>query len=176
MRRGRTRPGLSPTGGEARTVARPERGRARTRAGPNGGTAAPPSSSPAPHRRGTRRPAPNGGTAAPPSSSPAPHRRKPHPARRTGAPLHHPHAPQPHIAAARSVLGERQWKSRRATPKSGSDLVLLGSPNGIRTRASTLRGWCPRPLDDGAMLHSALLPSYVFTGRGPVVGEQGIEP
>ncbi len=25
-----------------------------------------------------------------------------------------------------------------------------GSPNGIRTRVSTLRGWCPRPLDDGA--------------------------
>ena len=124
---------------------------------------------------------------------------------RTGAPLHHPQAAQPHIAAAHASpaergqdrttlkqpsptspkaptrpaergLGERQWKSRRATPKSGSDLVLLGSPNGIRTRASTLRGWCPRPLDDGAMLHSALLPSYVFTGRGPVVGEQGIEP
>ena len=27
----------------------------------------------------------------------------------------------------------------------------LSSPNGIRTRVSTLRGWCPRPLDDGAM-------------------------
>ncbi len=26
-----------------------------------------------------------------------------------------------------------------------------GSPNGIRTRAATLRGWCPRPLDDGAV-------------------------
>ncbi len=26
----------------------------------------------------------------------------------------------------------------------------FGSPNGIRTRVSTLRGWCPRPLDDGA--------------------------
>src|SRR5687768_14529747 len=25
------------------------------------------------------------------------------------------------------------------------------SPNGIRTRAATLRGWCPRPLDDGAL-------------------------
>ena len=25
-----------------------------------------------------------------------------------------------------------------------------GSPNGVRTRVSTLRGWCPRPLDDGA--------------------------
>ncbi len=27
---------------------------------------------------------------------------------------------------------------------------FAGSPNGVRTRASTLRGWCPRPLDDGA--------------------------
>ena len=27
---------------------------------------------------------------------------------------------------------------------------FLRSPNGVRTRASTLRGWCPRPLDDGA--------------------------
>jgi hypothetical protein len=26
-----------------------------------------------------------------------------------------------------------------------------GSPNGTRTRVSTLRGWCPRPLDDGAV-------------------------
>ena len=25
----------------------------------------------------------------------------------------------------------------------------LGTPNGIRTRAATLKGWCPRPLDDG---------------------------
>ncbi len=25
------------------------------------------------------------------------------------------------------------------------------SPNGVRTRVSTLRGWCPRPLDDGAV-------------------------
>ncbi len=23
------------------------------------------------------------------------------------------------------------------------------TPNGIRTRAATLKGWCPRPLDDG---------------------------
>jgi hypothetical protein len=27
---------------------------------------------------------------------------------------------------------------------------FTGSPNGVRTRVSTLRGWCPRPLDDGA--------------------------
>jgi site-specific DNA recombinase len=27
----------------------------------------------------------------------------------------------------------------------------VGSPNGTRTRVSTLRGWCPRPLDDRAI-------------------------
>ena len=26
-----------------------------------------------------------------------------------------------------------------------------GTPNGIRTRAATLKGWCPRPLDDGGL-------------------------
>src|SRR5580704_18867612 len=31
-----------------------------------------------------------------------------------------------------------------------SELVFLCSPNGIRTRVATLRGWCPWPLDDGA--------------------------
>ena len=29
------------------------------------------------------------------------------------------------------------------------------SPNGIRTRVATLRGWCPRPLDDGAVTGAA---------------------
>ena len=34
--------------------------------------------------------------------------------------------------------------------REGSDLGFLGSPYGIRTRAATLRGWCPRPLDERA--------------------------
>ena len=38
----------------------------------------------------------------------------------------------------------------RDPPGRASDLVLLGSPYGIRTRAATLRGWCPRPLDERA--------------------------
>jgi site-specific DNA recombinase len=33
----------------------------------------------------------------------------------------------------------------------GFEYRPIGSPNGIRTRVSTLRGWCPRPLDDGAV-------------------------
>src|ERR1039457_2355372 len=28
---------------------------------------------------------------------------------------------------------------------------LRSTPNGIRTRAATLKGWCPRPLDDGGL-------------------------
>jgi hypothetical protein len=36
--------------------------------------------------------------------------------------------------------------------RCSTDLYALFpcSPNGIRTRVATLRGWCPRPLDDGA--------------------------
>ena len=57
------------------------------------------------------------------------------------------------------------------------DLVFLSSPYGIRTRAATLRGWCPRPLDERAELRGPTLPArrYVTPAR-PVVGEQGIEP
>jgi hypothetical protein len=42
-----------------------------------------------------------------------------------------------------------------------------GSPNGIRTRVSTLRGWCPWPLDDGARLWPpAMLPERSFDNGG----------
>lgn len=34
----------------------------------------------------------------------------------------------------------------------------LCTPNGIRTRAATLKGWCPRPLDDGGK-------DFEFVGR-----------
>ena len=34
------------------------------------------------------------------------------------------------------------------------------TPNGIRTRAATLKGWCPRPLDDGGK-------DVEFVGRAP---------
>src|SRR5690606_5314652 len=32
---------------------------------------------------------------------------------------------------------------------------VLCTPNGIRTRAATLKGWCPRPLDDGGRASSS---------------------
>jgi hypothetical protein len=29
-------------------------------------------------------------------------------------------------------------------------VLLINDPTGIRTPVSTVKGWCPRPLDDGA--------------------------
>jgi hypothetical protein len=43
-----------------------------------------------------------------------------------------------------------------------------GTPNGIRTRAATLKGWCPRPLDDGGL--------YCLHSCRCVVGLPGFEP
>ena len=56
------------------------------------------------------------------------------------------------------------------------------TPNGIRTRAATLKGWCPRPLDDGGpstppvestgTLPASHRPStsrWLFTRRSPLV-------
>ena len=34
-----------------------------------------------------------------------------------------------------------------------------GTPNGIRTRVATLRGWCPRPLDDGGWVDGTAYPA-----------------
>ena len=50
----------------------------------------------------------------------------------------------------------------------------FSSPYGIRTRAATLRGWCPRPLDERAKLRT--LTGYVSAPPGELVGVQGIEP
>src|SRR2546426_6611337 len=41
-----------------------------------------------------------------------------------------------------------------------------GSPNGVRTRVSTLRGWCPGPLDDGT-----LRPTCDFSRQRSVVNQ-----
>jgi hypothetical protein len=39
------------------------------------------------------------------------------------------------------------WRPEQKVPLTSQ---FVRSPNGIRTRVATLRGWCPRPLDDGA--------------------------
>ena len=43
------------------------------------------------------------------------------------------------------------WKRREHAESISisSEKAYVGTPNGIRTRAATLKGWCPRPLDDG---------------------------
>src|SRR5580698_1689568 len=70
------------------------------------------------------------------------------------------------------VTGGHSW-SPTDTPKplqiKGFGVVFRSTPNGIRTRAATLKGWCPRPLDDGG-LH------YVSPGTSLVVGLPGFEP
>ena len=59
----------------------------------------------------------------------------------------------------------------RPSRKTSSDLGVSSSPNGIRTRAATLRGWCPRPLDDGASSGAINLPAArEATNRRPSAG------
>ena len=64
---------------------------------------------------------------------------------------------------AASSRGERvrpfppETRRSRLLELSGKRLLtsaLRCSPYGIRTRAATLRGWCPRPLDERAVLHN----------------------
>src|SRR6187402_53731 len=57
-----------------------------------------------------------------------------------------------------------------------SDRVVLRSPYGIRTRAATLRGWCPRPLDERAKLRRPTLSVGLCRPAGRLVGVRGIEP
>ncbi len=63
--------------------------------------------------------------------------------------------------ARRSV----QLSYGRTKPVPAGQASMIGSANGNRTRVSTLRGWCPQPLDDGAPI-----------AETTVAGEQGFEP
>ena len=73
------------------------------------------------------------------------------------------------------VTGVPLSRGRRATVTS--DVGFLGSPYGIRTRAATLRGWCPRPLDERAEQRCATLAALSDNSHGtdPVVVELGRE-
>jgi hypothetical protein len=70
------------------------------------------------------------------------------------------------------VIGGHCW-SLAVTPKplqiKGFRSIFQSTPNGIRTRAATLKGWCPRPLDDGG-LHC------MSPDTSLVVGLPGFEP
>ena len=52
---------------------------------------------------------------------------------------------------ARTKPAGRAQKERayRSTPLPGQARCIYGVPTGIRTPVSTVKGWCPRPLDDG---------------------------
>ena len=40
-------------------------------------------------------------------------------------------------------------ETKKATRRRPDPLDFAGVPTGIRTPVSTVKGWCPRPLDDG---------------------------
>ena len=55
----------------------------------------------------------------------------------------------------------------------------IGSPNGIRTRVSALRGLRPKPLDDGAKLtrdYQAITKRIQFQKNGAYITEKMILP
>ena len=88
-------------------------------------------------------------------------------ARRLGP--HRPHrrglnAREPGVGDIRTACHCPAQEGRRRKPRNPWSAGLFrletrgfasGTPNGIRTRAATLRGWCPRPLDDGGLAVSA---------------------
>ena len=47
--------------------------------------------------------------------------------------------------------GPKREKARRSEPFHDPNLRLDGVPTGIRTPVATVKGLCPRPLDDGDM-------------------------
>ena len=56
-----------------------------------------------------------------------------------------------------------------------AELTHYRTPNGIRTRAATLKGWCPRPLDDGGL--GTRLDESVATLTGlPAVSTRRLAP
>ena len=57
------------------------------------------------------------------------------------------------------------WKE---TLERGPLTWCFGSPYGIRTRAATLRGWCPRPLDERAKLQRSTIPGELCEPARPV--------
>jgi hypothetical protein len=79
------------------------------------------------------------------------------PATGSGSPPATAPAPPPGASSSARFLtaGQRRRKTARDPRQRASELGFLGSPYGIRTRAATLRGWCPGPLDERAKLRHA---------------------
>ena len=85
--------------------------------------------------------------------------------------------PRPHHSCDRPpVRHERQGlidepglENDESRPEGRLSCSVLGSPYGIRTRAATLRGWCPRPLDERAKQRLSTLP--IGIGRANRTGK-----
>ena len=86
----------------------------------------------------------------------------------------------PFVHAGRDLLDIRADpypRGQNVESHSQWEWLWLGSPYGIRTRAATLRGWCPRPLDERARLRADETLSAIGTPMTwGFAGEQGIEP
>ena len=53
------------------------------------------------------------------------------------------------ISPGAPVVFRLAWNDEGVSDYLTNPLILLGSPNGTRTRVSGVRGRHPRPLDDG---------------------------
>jgi DNA invertase Pin-like site-specific DNA recombinase len=59
---------------------------------------------------------------------------------------------EPFLIYRAALLEDAEAEETKNRQDGGSSNdVLSHDPNGTRTRVSTLKGWCPRPLDDGAV-------------------------
>src|SRR5690606_8989765 len=54
----------------------------------------------------------------------------------------------PHAREAAEAKQPR-WARKEKSPPWRRAFFFVGVPTGIRTPVSTVKGWCPRPLDDG---------------------------
>ena len=61
-------------------------------------------------------------------------------------------APQRGPVARQSSSDNRGREGRETLLRGSLTWTFCRSPYGVRTRAATLRGWCPRPLDERAKL------------------------
>ena len=75
-------------------------------------------------------------------------------------------------SSRRILLQRRSGQALETAPRPANRSA--GSPNGVRTRVSTLRGWCPRPLDDGTS--AAIVPTGLGSVISLLLGATGVLP
>ena len=77
-----------------------------------------------------------------------------------------------------SLVRRRQWDTSWDTPEGENYYVidLVGVPKGIRTPVAAVKGQCPRPLDDGDVVRSALIASSDGKINGEKAGRRAVLP